>query len=326
MPGSATGSTPVTGQGAGRAPVRPRPALPSRPAASEPRAGTGATPQARGAGLPEPSVTTYSTGRRGTVLPSRPPVVSAVSAARFAERARARRRLAVRQVALVVGGLLGVGLVAWLVLFSPVLRLDQQQVVVDGAGTVVAVDQVLAVVAEQGEIPLPRLDTVALREQVLDVPGVREAEVTREWPRGLHIQLVSREPVAAVPEEAGVVPPDGVPGFALVDMDGVQVGRVDVAPEGLPVVQVPVGEARTLTAVLTVLDALPVELLAQVGEVSAQTQDTVTMQLRDGARVDWGSEQDTALKIAVLGALRAAPESAGAAVYDVSAPTMPITR
>lgn len=250
----------------------------------------------------------------------RPPVVSARSVERFAERARRRRVLARRQVALVVGALVVVGGLGWLLLLSPVLALEADTVVVDGAGAVVAVDQVMAAVEPYDGTPLPRLDTVGLRDRVLEVPGVREAKVTREWPHGLTILLVAREPVAAVPAA------DGQEGFALLDMEGVQVGRVDAAPEGLPVVDVPVGEARTLGAVLEVLEQLPADLLAQVAGVSAQTQDTVTMTLRDGVRVDWGSAQDTALKAAVLSALRASPATAGATVFDVSAPTLPITR
>jgi cell division protein FtsQ len=109
-------------------------------------------------------------------------------------------------------------------------------------------------------------------------------------------------------------------------MDGVQVGRVDAAPDGLPVVDVPVGDKRTLGAVLSVLQQLPADLLAQVGDVSARTQDTVTMKLRDGVQVDWGSASETPLKIAVLSALRASPAAAGATVIDVSAPRLPITK
>ena len=92
----------------------------------------------------------------------------------------------------------------------------------------------------------------------------------------------------------------------------------------LPVVEVPVGEARILAAALGVLHALPEALLADIGQVSAGTQDTVSFVLRDGATVEWGSAQDGSLKVAVLQALRAAPETAGAARYDVSAPTMPV--
>ncbi len=79
-----------------------------------------------------------------------------------------------------------------------------------------------------------------------------------------------------------------------------------------------------LSAVLGVLEQLPEDLLAQVGEVSATTQDSVNFTLRDGAAVEWGSDQDSPLKAAVLSALRAAPETAGASRYDVSAPTMPV--
>lgn len=266
---------------------------------------------------PTRTVTTYTVGRFSG--PVRPSVVSTTSRERFAERARARRALARRQVLLTGGGVLAAGGLGWLLLLSPVLALDPAQVEVTGAGTVVAVDQVLAVVGQHDGTPLPRLDTVRLRDDVLEVPGVREARVVREWPRGLAVQLVSREPVAAVPEE-------GATGFALLDQEGVQVGRADAAPEGLPVVDVPVGDERTLTAVLHVLEELPADLLAQVQGVAAQTQDRVTMQLRDGVRVDWGSADETPLKAAVLAALRAAPTAAGASVYDVSAPRMPITR
>jgi cell division protein FtsQ len=282
-------------------------------------------------------------------------VVSQGSAARFAERARARRRLAWRQILVVTGSVVALGALAWLLLLSPALALDPAQVRVTGAGTVVAVDQVTAVVDAEAGTPLTRLDTARLRQQVLDVPGVRDVTVTRDWPHGLSVQLVSREPVAAVPESAdvvqtadGVAPedPDAVPGgtgdepaaedadgaegaeagpgYALVDEEGVKVGRSDAPPEGLPVVEVPVGEARILAAALGVLEQLPPDLLAAIGEVSAGTQDTVQFILRDGATVEWGSVHESALKVAVLQALRAAPETAASTRFDVSAPTMPV--
>lgn len=267
----------------------------------------------------------------------RPPVVSEGSAARFAERARARRRLAWRQILIAVGSVAVVGALAWLLLLSPVLALEADQVRVTGAGTVVAVDQVRAVVDAEAGTPLTRLDTTRLRTALLDVPGVRAVEVRRDWPHGLLVQLVSREPVAAVPEQADAEQPEpqeqaqepgdeqpAGPGYALVDQDGVQVGRTDTAPDGLPVVQVPVGEKRILAAALGVLESVPEALRADIGEVSAGTQDTVRFVLRDGAVVEWGSAQEPDLKAAVLQALRAAPETAGSARYDVSAPTMPV--
>lgn len=284
-------------------------------------AGTPAAPATAPAGVT--AATTYEVRRfRG---PVRPAVVSTRSAERFAERARAARNLARRQVALVVAGVLVVAGLGYLVLFSPVFRLDPERVAVTGAGTVVAVDQVDAVVARHAGTPLPRLDTGAVREEVLQVPGVREASVTRDWPTGLTVALVSREPVAAVPEAQA---PEGAagPGFTLLDEEGVPVGRSDAPPDGLPVVGVPAEQPRTLAAVLAVVRSLPDDLVAQVADVSAQTQDTIAMTLRDGVRVEWGSDDETALKATVLKTLRASPAAAGATVIDVSAPRLPITR
>jgi len=324
---------PVAGGAAPRAVDADHPAAgPRRPTSAR----TGATGSARAPrgeaapttgtptqAAPSQAVTTYQVRRFGG--PARPTVVSTRSQERFAERARARRNLARRQVVLVMSGIVGALGLAWLLLLSPVLALDPAQVTVTGAGTVVAVDQVQAVVALRAGEPLPRLDTVRLRDDLLQVPGVREVRVMRDWPRGLSITLVSREPVAAVPE---ATPPAGATttGFALLDQDGVQVGRADAAPAGLPVVDVPVDDARTLTGVLSVLRQLPADLLAQVQDVSAQSQDTISLGLRDNATVVWGSADETPLKVAVVTALRASPAAAGASVIDVSAPRMPITK
>ncbi|WP_240675524.1 cell division protein FtsQ/DivIB, partial [Cellulomonas endophytica] len=299
------------------------PAVPSSAPASAPSSGpsSAAGPRSRavgawggGAGLARGLPRDVPRG------PRRPAVVSTGSAARFAERVRARRTLARRKVAAAAAALVVLGALAWLLLWSPVLALDPGRVTVTGASTVVAVDRVDAVVAARAGTPLPRLDTVALRDDLLEVPGVREVRVMRAWPTGLSVELVARQPVAAVPE------PGGGGGFALLDAEGVQVGRADAAPEGLPVVDVPVGAARALAAVLAVLEGLPDTLLAEVSGVAAQTEDTVSLTLRDGVVVEWGSAAQTPLKVAVLDTLRASPTSSGARVVDVSAPTLPITR
>ena len=104
-------------------------------------------------------------------------------------------------------------------------------------------------------------------------------------------------------------------------------GRVAGEP-GLPVVQVPLddADARALRAVLSVLDRAPEELTAQITTISAQSQDTVGFALADGSRVEWGSSDQIALKAEVLATLRMAEAGLGPRVFDVSAPTAPITR
>lgn len=307
--------------------VRPEhahaPAPPGVRAPSEATARRAETTHATDHGVAGPTppadpVDRAAAGRALTVLVRRPTVVAG-SAERFAERAQMRRRLSRRRVWGAVGAAVVGAVVGWLLLWSPVLALDVTEVDVEGQGSVVDPAAVLAVVQPKDGTPLPRLDTVELRRAILDVPGVRAAEVVRVWPHGLRVTVVSREPVAAVPAEEG---------FVLLDVEGVQVGRAGEPPVGLPVISVPVDDedARAMTAVLTVLQQLPPELAVQVASASAGSQDTVRLVLTDGAKVEWGSADQNALKARVVQTLRNAEASRGAAVFDVSAPTTPITR
>lgn len=238
---------------------------------------------------------------------------------RLAERDAMRRHRLRRRAALWTVALLVVAGLGWVAFFSPVLGLDPEDVTISGEGTVIDPAEVAAVVGRSQGVPLPRLDTVAMRDEVLALNGVRDVAIRRAWPGGLDVRLTSREPVVAVPVDDG---------FALLDAEGVRVRTEKAVPDGLPEIQVSLDEAGAdaLASALVVLNALPADLHADVAEVSAKTRDTVEMTLRDGARVEWGGPDDVALKVRVLETLRALPENAEVKVFDVSAPTMPVTR
>lgn len=144
-------------------------------------------------------------------------------AERLAERDAMRRHRVRTRVLGWVSGALVVAALVWVAFFSSVLGLDPEDVTISGEGTVIDPAQVEAVVAESAGVPLPRLDTVALRERVLALNGVRDVEIRRAWPAGLTVLLESREPVVAVPVDGG---------FALLDADGVQVRTDPAVPEG----------------------------------------------------------------------------------------------
>lgn len=313
-------------------PRRRRSEPPGRPAQPAPDRGAAGHPARHGdvTGRPaHPAAPRTTTSRVATAPaghrqdPSAGQVVSPL-AARAAERDRARRRVTRRKAMTVSAVVAAVAAVAWVVMYSPWLSLDPAQVEVSGTGTVVDPARVQELVEARAGTPLAVLDVGGMTAELLDVPGVREAEISRVWPDGLTVALVSREPVAAAPDAAG--------GYTLLDMDGVRVGHAEDT-RGLAVMTVPVGDgqdgganARIITAVLTVLAGLPAELRAEVAEVSASSPDTVAMVLHDGARVEWGSAQDVALKVEVLAVLRGTESTRGAAVFDVSAPAHPITR
>ena len=249
-------------------------------------------------------------------LTSAPGVVSTRLAERLSERRAARRRLILRRGVVAGAAAALVVLVAYLVLYSPVLALRSDRVSVVASAATVDPGLVVAELAGAAGTPLVRLSMAELAAAVETVPGVRSASVSRAWPNGVAVDVVARVPVAAVAREGQ---------YALLDVDAVQVGeRLASAPDGIPVVAVPAGErsADALSAVLGVLDALPPDLLAEIREAGAATADTVRFRLSDGSRVEWGGAELAALKLRVLEVLRQRPAS----VYDVSAPTMPVTR
>lgn len=260
----------------------------------------------------------------GHVVPALPEVVSTRMADRLAERdaeraAMARHRFWVR-AGWVVGAAAAAAALGWGAFFSPLLALAPEQVVVTGEGSTVDVAQVRDALDDDAGVPLPRLDTVAMRERVLALNAVKDVRITRAWPDGLDVVLTAREPVAAAP---------GTDGYALLDPEGVQVGVADPPPDGLPIVSVPLDAepatgALALAAALRVLGALPPDLSSQVAEVSADTQDDVQTRLHDGALIHWGNGDRIALKVRVVQALRAAEP--GARILDVSSPELPVTR
>jgi cell division protein FtsQ len=118
--------------------------------------------------------------------------------------------------------------------------------------------------------------------------------------------------------------------FVLIDRLGTQLADVpDRESARLPLIDG--GAAATDGAVFStitdVLAALPAPVLAQLEHASAATEDSVELKLTDGRKIVWGNAEDNDLKARVLEALLAAPEGeVPVAVYDISAPSRPVTR
>ncbi|MCZ2265072.1 FtsQ-type POTRA domain-containing protein [Isoptericola sp. QY 916] len=244
-----------------------------------------------------------------------PPRVSTAMADRLAERTAMRRHRAWRRVLAWVLSVVVVAGLAWVALWSPVLALERAEVSVAGAGRYVDEARVREIVEAPGGTPLPRLDTVAMREQVLGLRGVKDVRIARAWPHGLAVELTPRVPVAAVPDGDRL---------ALLDSSGVRVATRDAAPKGLPQVDVPLDDALALQAALHVLAALPAQLAGKVEHVSADTQDAVETVLEDGTTVRWGGSSDLPLKVEAVRTLRKLAD--GARTIDVSSPELPVTR
>ena len=295
------------------APVQERQAL-------QPRQGP-QKPQERQARRPGQERAAAPVGARVKQPPRREPArvdtVTLRLQARLAERKRTeRRRALVAASRWVAAGAVVIGIVA-AVAMSPLFALDSAKIELQGVSNEIDPVAVTSLLAEYEGESLALLNTRGITHDLEAMVGVRDATVERVWPAGLRVTLVARHPVAAVA---------GAEGYILLDADAVNVGVSEAAPEGLPVVDVPLGDERILDAVLEVIRSLPSDLLARVGAVAAPTEDSVSFTLRDGPRIEWGSAEESALKAQVLTVMLASEGATTAAVIDLSAPTLPITK
>jgi len=199
-----------------------------------------------------------------------------------------------------------IAVAVWVVLASSFVAVTTVRVTGTHRLTPAQVEQAAAIPTGR---PLARVDLGAAVRGVEQLPVVRSVEVTRSWPHTVVITVVERVPVAAA---------QTADGWALVDADGVVVGRASSRPAGLvelnmDPVTVPPSALRAAAAVAA---ALPPSLRSKVATVTATTEDSVQLHLTDGGLVRWGSSQDNPTKARVLAVLL----RRHARVYDVTAP------
>jgi cell division protein FtsQ len=198
----------------------------------------------------------------------------------------------------------------WAVAFSTLLLAEG--VVVSGAVRLTP-GQVTSAARVPAGVPLARLDLDAIASRVASLPSVRSVKVSRRWPHTVAITVTERSPVALLETAEGLRGIDATGAvFALRPNE-----RPDL-PRLVP------GETSTPRAIIEgakVVARLPAQLTRRLGEVTVASRDAVTLHLRSGDQVMWGSAQETRRKARVLAALLRRP----AAVYDVSVPSLPTT-
>ena len=236
---------------------------------------------------------------------------STASQERFRQRRRARRLRLLRRALLL---LLVVALVAgavWLLFFSS--RLAVHTVSVRGT-SVLTEDEVRRTAAVPLDVPLALSDLDAVAARVETLPAVRSAEVSRDWPDGIAVEVTERQAVAVVEREGT---------WQGLDEEGVLFRSYPSRPDGLPQVQVTASTSvEALEEAARVIEALPPELLQRVEVLDVGSIDAISFRLAGGATVTWGSADESEDKARVLEVLMRRPASA----YDVTAPGRPTLR
>jgi cell division protein FtsQ len=107
-----------------------------------------------------------------------------------------------------------------------------------------------------------------------------------------------------------------------MDADGVLFRDYQRAPEDLPSVRTsPETGSEALQEAARVVAALPEDVSRRVDHVEVVTVDQISLALRDGREVVWGSAEGSEEKAAVLVQLLGRPGR----VLDVSVPGQPTT-
>jgi cell division protein FtsQ len=200
----------------------------------------------------------------------------------------------------------------WVLAFSPVL--GAKTVTVRGVHTV-TVDQVRSIAGISNGSPLIRLDTAAVRQRVETLPDVASARVSVSYPSTVVIVVTERVPVGYLVSQNG---------FVLVDKAGMQFRAVTTAPPALPRFALPAGPSAQASgqAVATAAGALSSSVLGQLAEIRANDASSISLVLRDGRSVIWGSADRSVDKARLLPVLLTRPGT----TFDVSNPDLAVVR
>ncbi|MET8813239.1 FtsQ-type POTRA domain-containing protein [Streptomyces sp. NPDC004549] len=218
--------------------------------------------------------------------------------------------------------LLGAGSV-WVLYGSEWLRV--RQVAVSGT-RVLTPDEVRRAAAVPVGAPLVSVDTGAIEARLRrELPRIDTVEADRSWPHGIALKVTERTPSLLVRKGSE---------YTEVDAQGVRFATVPQAPRGVPLLELTVshqdsgaaslrrfGTDRLAREAVRVAAALPAPVRKDTRAVQVRSYDAISLRLKDGRTVAWGSSENGAAKARALTALmKAAPD---ARHFDVSVPTAP---
>jgi cell division protein FtsQ len=160
------------------------------------------------------------------------------------------------------------------------------------------------------------VDAGALKAVVEPYSSVADLRVRPDFPHDLRIEVIEHEPVAAVRTGGSVVPATG--GGLL--LDGVRATGLPSVTTKAPLDGRHVSDERTLAA-LAVAAAAPPDLRARA-ERLYYGPGGMTLELRDGPDLLFGSSGDARAKWRAAARVLAEPSSAGAIYLDLRVPKL----
>lgn len=224
-----------------------------------------------------------------------------------------------RLIILILTVVLALAATLWILYGSPWLRVER----VSASGTrVLTPEQVRKAADVPVGSPLVSVDTGAIEARLRrKLPRIDSVDVVRSWPHGISLNVTERTPVLLIEKGAN---------FIEVDDEGVRFATVSDAPKNVPSLELAVSRPESLRrfptdrlvrAAVRIAGDIPSAVARDTRAVKVRSYDAVSLELKDGRTVAWGSGENGRAKARTLTALmKAAPK---ARHFDVSAPTAP---
>lgn len=248
--------------------------------------------------------------RRWRLVRATPSAIPA-SVRRFNRRAQQRRLASARPWFVAAAGVAGVGLLSWIIYGTPLLGVSSIRVVGEDF---IPVADIRAAAHVRAGTPLASVDTGQVARRVQSLVAIERADVHRDWPSTLVIDVTPRRAVAAAPSAQG---------YLLLDTTGVPFRTVG-DPGGLAIVTLatPGPVDPSTLAVLSVLASLPAELRDELIRIDAPASTRIQLILSGHREIVWGDATDNVTKGRVAVSLLRQPGK----VIDVSAPNVVTVR
>ena len=229
---------------------------------------------------------------------------------RDAQRFTAARRSRIRAWLLGAGAaLVALGVLVGLVM-SPAMSV--REIRVEGADRV-SVEEIQAALEDQMGTPIALVREGEIGVRLRGFAALETFAVDLAPPSAIVIRVRERQPVALTE--------DG----DLIDAAGVNLGQPREGESDLPTVRGVTVGGDTFASVARVLQNLPSELRERVDSVTAETPQSIELEVDTGETIVWGGPEQSTLKSDTVLVLLASDAVTGMLI-DVSAPEHPVVR
>lgn len=231
-----------------------------------------------------------------------------------------RRKRRHNRIALGVGALVAVALVAYLaVYFLPIMAV--RTIAISGVPEDQREQISAAAQVEQGT-PLLQVDSRQVARRIAGIPNVSEVRVVRNYPSTLRIEVIERVPAAWIRIDGAV---------HVFDADGVDFQQPGEPPAGTLEISLgatadefrsqAVREAATISATLQTATAAR-GAAQDVIKIHSDSPQGYVLTLADGRVIEWGSAERTQEKADAFAVVMDRPGQ----TWNVANPTMPVSR